>query len=141
MLWINLKIAALLFFGWFGVDALVSIAGSPLEGIYYPMASGRLKSVGADWMDKPWFGAPLYFLVFASFWLFMMRREGAVTGARVASLFTAFLMPTFWIVSSISADLYDLKINGYWLASMIYCNLSFFLFGFVGRGSSEDLYF
>lgn len=141
MLSINLKLALLVFFGWFGLDALASISGSPMEGIYYPMASGRLKTVGGDWTLKPWYGAPMYFLIFASLWLFVIRKEGAATGARIASLFTAFSMPTFWIVSSVSADMYDLEINGYWLASMIYCNLSFFVFGFIGTGKSQDLYF
>ncbi len=62
-------------------------------------------------------------------------------GLRLAAIITAFVMAPFWIVSAISADLYKLDVNGYWLASMIYANVSFLVFGFVGRGRAEDLYF
>lgn len=141
MLWINLKIALLVFFGWFAVDSIVSILGKPMEGIFYPMASGRLKSIGADWTQKPWFGAPMYLTLFAGVWLSFLWRGGLLAGARIAALITAFVMPPFWIVSSVSADMYDLELNGYWLASMVYCNFSFFLSGFLGSGRAEDLYF
>ena len=141
MLWTNLKIAAVLFFGWFVADSIASILGSPLEGIYYPMASGTLKSVPGDWTNKPWFGAPLYLTVFSSIWLFLIRNEGVYKGSRVTALFTSFSMAPFWIVSAISADMYDLDINGFWLATMIYSNVSFVVFGFLGRGNPEDIYF
>lgn len=53
-------------------------------------------------------------------------------GARLAALFSAFLIAPFWIVSAVTMDMYDLRINTYWLASLIYTNISFFLFSFFG---------
>ncbi len=142
MIWTNFKIAAILFFGWFVLDSLSSVfLGSPMEGIYYPAASGRLKSIPLDWSNKPWFGAPMYLVIFAAIWIFFVRKEGVVKGLRLASIVTAFTMAPFWIVSSVSADMYQLDINGYWLATMIYSNISFFIFGFLGKGTLDDLHF
>lgn len=142
MLWTNFKIAAALFFGWFLIDSTSSIVlGHPMEGIFYPAASGTLKSLPADWTNKPWFGAPMYLLVFSSIWLFLVRKEGSDKGLRLAAIITAFSMAPFWIVSSVSADMYGLDINPYWLASMIYANISFLIFGFIGKGSIKDLNF
>ncbi len=142
MIWTNFKIAAILFFGWFVLDSLSSVfLGSPMEGIYYPAASGRLKSIPLDWSNKPWFGAPMYLVIFAAIWIFFVRKEGVVKGLRLASIVTAFAMAPFWIVSSVSADMYQLDINGYWLATMIYSNVSFFVFGFFGKGTLDDLNF
>ena len=70
-----------------------------------------------------------------------VRKEGIVKGLRLASIVTAFTMAPFWIVSSVSADIYQLDINGYWLATMIYSNISFFVFGFFGKGTLDDLNF
>lgn len=142
MLWSNFKIAAVLFFSWFIVDSASSIfLGSPLEGIYYPAASGTLKSMPGDWTNKAWFGAPLYFVIFSSIWIFFIRREGKYKGMRLAALVTSFIMAPFWIVSIISADVYGLEISTYWLLTMIYSNVSFLIFGFIGKGNIEDLYF
>ena len=142
MLWKNFILAAVLFFGWFIVDSASSILlSSPMEGIYYPAASGTLKSLPGDWTNKPWFGAPMYLAIFASMWIFLVRKEGRHKGLRLAALATAFTMAPFWIVSSISADMSGLEINSYWLASMIYSNISFAIFGLLGKGNSEDLYF
>lgn len=142
MIWSNFKFAAVLFFGWFVLDSITSVfLGSPLEGIYYPAASGTIKSNPGDWSNKPWFGAPMYLAIFATIWMFFVRKEGLVKGLRLASIVTAFTMAPFWIVSSISADMYKLNINGYWLATMIYSNISFLVFGFIGKGSLEDLNF
>jgi hypothetical protein len=117
-----LSLALILFFGWFAADTLMSLLAQPLEGIYYPMASGRLKSVPHDWTQKPWFGAPLYL-------------------ARLAALTTAFLMAPFWIVSVISADLHGLDVNGWWAASMAYANISFLLYSFIGDGDPGQINF
>lgn len=142
MLWSNFKIAAVLFFGWFILDSASSIfLGSPIEGIYYPAASGIIKSNPGDWSNKSWFGAPLYLSIFSAIWIFFVRKEGKYKGLRLAAIVTAFTMAPFWIVSSISADMYALDINSYWIATMIYSNISFFIFGFVGRGNIEDLDF
>ncbi|MFC1681063.1 hypothetical protein ACFL1S_04615 [Pseudomonadota bacterium] len=116
-----------------------SLLGSPLEGIYYPLASGWLKSVPADWTNKPWFAAPLYLLLFSGIWILFLWKEGALRGARLASLFSAFLVAPFWIISAVTTDMYDLRINPYWLASMIYTNISFFFFAFFGDGHRLDL--
>ena len=43
-----LSLALILFFGWFAADAVMSLLAQPLEGIYYPMASGGLKSMPND---------------------------------------------------------------------------------------------
>ena len=112
-----------------------------MEGIFYPAASGTIKSTPGDLSQKPWFGAPLYLAIFSIIWVFLLRKEGLMQGLRLAAIITAFVMAPFWIVSAISADLYKLDVNGYWLASMIYANVSFLVFGFVGRGRAEDLYF
>lgn len=141
ILWKNFLVATFLFFGWFSVDALCSLLATPLEGIWYPAASGRLKHVPADWTAKPVLAAPLYLLAFGGFWAVVLHKAGMRQGLRVAALFTAFAMAPFWIVSCVSADLYGLEVSGWWLASMIYCNVSFLLFGLVGRGSPEDLHF
>ena len=142
MLWGNFKIAAILFFGWFMLDSASSILlSSPMEGIYYPAASGTIKSNPGDWSYKPWFGAPMYLAIFSAIWVFLVRKEGLYKGLRIASIITAFTMAPFWIVSSISADMYQLDINNYWLATMIYSNISFFVFGFIGKGNIEDLNF
>ena len=132
MLWKNLKFATIVFFGWLLIDSMSSLLGSPLEGVYYPLASGWLKSVPTDWTNKPWFAAPLYLLLFSGIWVFFIWKEGASRGARLAALFSAFLVAPFWIVSAVTVDMYDLRINPYWLASMIYTNISFFLFAFFG---------
>jgi hypothetical protein len=138
----NFKLAAVLFFGWFILDSASSIIfSSPFEGIYYPAASGAIKSIPGDWTHKPWFGAPLYLCLFASIWIFFVRVEGMHKGLRLAAIVTAFVMAPFWIVSSISADMYQLDVNGYWLASMIYANVSFFTFGLLGHGKAGDLDF
>lgn len=142
MIWINFKFAALLFFSWFVIDSASSVLfNNPMEGIYYPAASGTLKSIPGDWTNKPWFGAPMYLAIFAVIWIFFVRVEGVIKGLRLAAIVTAFTMAPFWIVSTISADMYQLKINGYWLATMVYSNISFFIFGFIGRGYIEDLNF
>jgi hypothetical protein len=137
----NLYIAAVLFFGWFAVDSIMSLFGNPLEGLYYPMASGRLKQLPHDWTQKPWFGAPLYLAIFATIWILFIRREGPRKGARLAALTTGFIMAPFWIVSLVSADMYGLEINSWWAWSMAYANASFLFYGFVGSGRSEDLRF
>ncbi len=141
MMWKGFLLATLLFFGWFAVDTVCSLLGSPLQGIWYPMASGTLKHVPPDWTMKPVLAAPLYLAVFGGFWALVIGRAGLRQGLRVAALFTAFAMAPFWIVSCVSVDMYGLEISGWWLASMIYCNVVFLLFGFVGRGRAEDLYF
>ncbi len=136
-----LSLALILFFGWFAADTLMSLLAQPLEGIYDPMASGRLKSVPHDWTQKPWFGAPLYLALFAAIWLFFVRREGPRKGVRLAALTTAFLMAPFWIVSVISADLHGLDVNGWWAASMAYANISFLLYSFIGDGDPGQINF
>jgi hypothetical protein len=141
VLWTNFKIAAFLFFGWFVLDSVYSVLlGSPLEGIYYPAASGRLKNVPYNWANKPWFAAPMYLAVFASLWIILLKK-GGLKGLRIAAIITAFTMLPFWVVSAVSADMYELTINKLWLFTMIYSNLSFFIFGTVGKGRSEDLSF
>ena len=140
MIWTNFKIASVLFFGWFVLDSTFSLLLSgPLEGIYYPLASGKLKSIPADWTNKPWFGAPMYLAIFVSIWVFFVRKEGVIKGLRLAAIVTAFTIAPFWIVSFVSADIYQLDINGFWLATMIYSNISFLIFGFIGKGDLEDL--
>jgi hypothetical protein len=142
MIWTNFTIASVLFFGWFALDIVYSVfLGGPMEGIYYPAASGTLKSNPGDWTHKPWFGAPMYLAIFTAIWIFFVRKEGIVKGLRLAAIVTAFTMAPFWIVSSISTDMYQLDINGYWLATMVYSNISFFVFGFIGQGNLEDLNF
>lgn len=141
MIWKNLRFAALLFFSWLLLDCILSISYSPMPGIYYPAASGTLKSLPPDWTNKPWYGAPIYLMAFSCIWLLFVRKAGFDKGLRVAALVTAFAMAPFWIVSAISADMYELEVNHYWLASMIYANASFFIFGFIGRGDIEDLNF
>ena len=137
----NFYFAALLFFGWFATDSVVSLLGNPLEGIYYPMASGRLKHLPHDWTQKPWFGAPLYLAVFIAIWILFVRHEGLRKGLRLAALTTAFVMAPFWIVSLISADMHSLEINTWWAWSMAYANASFMLYGFVGGGTPNELNF
>lgn len=140
MIWTNFKIASILFFGWFAVDTASSVfLGSPMDGIYYPAASGKLKSIPGDWTNKPWFGAPMYIGLFGTIWVFFVRKEGVIKGLRLAAIVTAFTMAPFWIVSLVSADLYKLDINGLWLITMIYSNISFLIFGFLGKGDLEDL--
>lgn len=142
MLLTNFKIAAVLFFGWFVLDSMSSIIlGSPMEGIYYPAASGTIKGSSGDWTNKPWFAAPMYLAIFSAIWIFFVKKEGPYKGLRLASIVTAFAMAPFWIVSAISADIYNMDINGYWLATMIYSNISFFIFGFIGKGRLEDMNF
>ena len=139
-MWTNFKIASILFFSWFALDTASSVfLNSPMDGIYYPAASGKLKSIPADWTNKPWFGAPMYLTIFASIWVFFVRKEGVIKGLRLAAIVTAFTMAPFWIVSFISADIYQLDINGFWLATMVYSNISFLIFGFIGKGDLEDL--
>jgi len=142
MIWTNFKIASVLFFGWFVIDSAFSLMlSSPLEGIYYPVASGRLKSIPGDWTNKPWFGAPMYLTIFVTIWVFFIRKEGVVKGLRLAAIITAFTMAPFWIVSLVSVNIYQLEVNRIWLVSMIYSNFSFLVFGFIGRGNLEDLAF
>jgi len=150
MLWKNLQIALLVFFAWLLADAAWSLFSSPLDGVYYPIESGRLKrslfgfriGLGSGvWTDKHHYSALFGLVIFGSLWWFFMRREGAYKGARIAALISAFLVAPLWVVTAVSADMYELDVNGYWLASMIYCNVSFFLYGFFGRGTTEDLYF
>jgi hypothetical protein len=114
---------------------------SPLEGVYYPLASGQLKHIPHDWTDKPSYAALLYLAVFGGLWAVLVRKAGLYTGLRVAALISAFVVVSFWVVSWVSADMYDLPLNRWWLVSMIYTNIFFFLFGFFGRGRAEDLYF
>jgi hypothetical protein len=142
MPWNNFKIAAVLFFGWLMLDSVSSIfLSSPMDGIYYPAASGTIKSHSGDWSNKPWFGAPLYLVIFSCIWFFFVKKEGVYKGLRLAAIVTSFTMAPFWIVSVISADMYELTINSYWLITMIYSNISFLIFGFIGRGNIEDLHF
>lgn len=138
---VALYLALIIFFGWFALDTLASLAGRPLEGIFYPMASGRLKSIPNDWTQKAWFGAPLYLALFGAVWFFFVHREGARKGLRLAALTTAFTMVPFWVVSAVSADSYGLEVNGWWVGTMAAANLVFLLYGFVGDGRTEDLYF
>ena len=138
---LNFKLALLLLFGWLIADSLYSILGQPLSGIYYPLASGRLKSVAVDWSAKSWFSAPVYLAAFASVWIVFTKVMQINNGRRAASLVTGFVMAPFWIVSSVTTDMYDLELNGYWLASMIYANLSFLLYAFIGEGRQKDLAF
>ena len=150
MLWRNLQIALFVFFAWLLADAAWSLFSSPLDGVYYPIESGRLKgglsgfrfySGSGVWTDKHQYSVLFALAMFGSIWWFFMRREGAYKGARIAALISAFLVAPLWVVTAVSADMYELDVNGYWLASMIYCNVSFFLYGFFGRGTTEDLYF
>lgn len=144
MMWKNLLIAAALFFGWLVVDSIASIAGQPLEGVHYPMQSRRMLSNVYDehnWTEKTRYIAPFFLAVFAVLWWYLMRRAGRFDGTRVAAIITAFVMVSFWVVPAVSADMYELELNGYWLASMMYCNAVFFLYGFIGRGTIEDMYF
>jgi hypothetical protein len=141
MLRLNFKLALVLFFGWLLADSVYSILGNPLSGIYYPLASGRLKSVAVDWSTKPWFSAPIYLAAFACIWIVLTKIMRITNGLRAASLVTAFVMAPFWIVSSVTMDVYNLELNGYWLASMIYSNISFLLYAFLGDGKPEDLVF
>jgi len=142
MLWNNFKIAAALFFSWFIVDSVSSIfLRSPLDGIYYPLTSGRLRHIPRDWTDKTCFEAPLYLFLFSIIWLFFIRKEGTYKGMRLAAIFTSFILAPFWIVSSVSASMYGLDINIYWLLTMIYSNISFLVFGFIGNGNIDDLNF
>ena len=136
-----LSLALILFFGWFAADAVMSLLAQPLEGIYYPMASGRLKSMPNDWSQKPWFGAPLYLAIFAAIWLLFVRREGRRKGTRLAALTTAFVMLPFWSVSLISADMHGLDVNVWWAASMAYANIAFLLYGFIGDGDPAQINF
>lgn len=143
MLWNNFRLAVVLFFGWFLVDSLASIFFTPIEGIYYPMASGTDRNIMrfVDWSNKPPLSAPLILLAFSSIWIFFIRKAGLYNGLRVSALLTTFAMLPFWVVSSVTADMYNFEVNGYWLASMIYSNISFFIFGLIGKGDLEDLYF
>jgi hypothetical protein len=59
----------------------------------------------------------------------------------ITAIVTASAMAPFWIVSSLSADMYQLDTNNYWLMTMIYSNFSFFAFGFSGKGNIEDINF
>ena len=136
-----LSLALLLFFGWFAADTLVSLLGHPLEGVYYPMASGWLKSMPNDWSQKAWFGAPLYLAVFTAIWWFFVSREGLRKGLRLAALTTGFVMLPFWIVSLVSADLHGLEVNGWWAASMVFANITFLLYGFIGDGDPWQINF
>ena len=136
-----LSLALLLFFGWFAADTLVSLLGHPLEGVYYPMASGWLKSMPNDWTQKAWFGAPMYLVIFAAIWLFFLRQEGPRKGLRLASLTSAFAMAPFWIVSLISADSLGLELNGWWVASMVFANGVFLLYAFIGDGDPWQINF
>lgn len=141
MLRLNFILALVLFFGWLAADSVYSILGHPLEGIYYPLASGRLKTVFVDWTDKAWYSAPIYLAAFACLWFVITQRMQTSKGLRAASLVTTFVMAPFWIVSSVTMDMYSLELNRYWLASMIYSNISFLLHAFFGYGSREDLAF
>ncbi len=138
---IALALALLLFFGWLVADVLASLLGHPLAGVHYPMASGRLKSMPHDWTVKSAFWAPLFLVVFAAIWGFFVRREGLRKGARLAALTTGFVMPPFWIVSVIGADLHGLDINGWWAASLAYANITFLLYGFIGDGDPSRINF
>jgi len=82
----------------------------------------------------------MYLAVFTSLWVVLVRKEG-LTGLRVAAIITAFTILPFWVVSAVTADMYELTINKLWLYTMVYSNLSFFIFGFMGKGSLEDLNF
>ena len=141
MLRLNFRLALILFFGWLLADSIYSLLGHPLSGIYYPLASGRLKSVATDWTTKPWYSAPVYLAAFASIWIVITRMMSVSHGLRAASLITSFVMAPFWIVSSVTMDMYDLELNGFWLASMIYSNVSFLLYAFLGDGRRKDLAF
>lgn len=142
MLWKNFLFAAALFFGWLVLDSVSSLfLNSPLEGMYYPLASGRLKHMHHDWTDKWRYAAPLYLAVFGGAWFLFLRKAGLYAGARLAALVTAFVMLPFWFVSWVTMDMYELELNGWWLASMIYANVSFLLFGFFGMGRLRDLRF
>ena len=83
----------------------------------------------------------MYLAIFLAIWIFLIKKEGQHKGLRLAAIITAFAMARFWIVSSISADMYGLDINSYWLATMIYSNISFLIFGFIGKGNIQDLNF
>ncbi len=141
MIWNNFLVASMVFFGWLLLDAIGSLMGAPLEGVYYPGASGWLRGVPRDWTQKPAFLAPLYLGVFALLWYGLMQKAGARQGLRVAALITSFVLVPFWVVSLVTADAYDLTLSSWWVRSMAYANLSFFLYGFLGSGKSEDLYF
>ncbi len=136
----NVIFAAVLFFGWLLADSIASLVfGSPLPGVHYPLASGTLKYAPYDWTDRSLTEAPLFLAAFGALWWFLLRRGSG--GLRAASLISAFLVAPFWIVSAITADLYRLDLNGWWLASMLYANLSFLVYGFLGSGRAGDLRF
>ncbi len=140
LLWRNFLLATALFFGWLVIDSASSILfSSPLEGVYYPLTSGRLKHVPSDWTNKSTYAAGAYLAIFGVTWILFIRLAGLYAGCRLAALVTSFLMLPFWFVSWVTMDMYDLSLNGWWLASMIYANVSFFLFGFLGRGTLKDL--
>lgn len=138
----NFLVAAVTFFAWLFADSASSLLlDRPLPGIYYPMESGTLKSVGRDWSKRSRWGAPIVLAAFAGMWALLINRTGIGTGLRLAALISAFVMVPFWVVTLASADLYDLSLNGYWVASMVYANVSFLLYGFVGRGRAKNLSF
>ena len=141
MLRLNFRLAFVLFFGWLLIDSIFSLVGHPLSGIYYPLASGILKSVPVDWTAKTWYAAPIYLTAFATLWVLLARMMRVARGSRASALITALVMAPFWIVSAVTMDMYDLELNRFWLASMIYANLSFLLYAFLGEGRPEDLGF
>ena len=96
MLRLNFKLALVLLFGWLLADSVYSILGNPLSGMYYPLASGRLKSVPTDWTTKPWYSAPVYFAAFACIWILFSHLVRVSKGLRAASLVTALVMAPFW---------------------------------------------
>jgi hypothetical protein len=114
--------ATVLFFGWLIIDSASSILLSrSLEGVYLTVG-GKL--------------VPFNLIVFVVIWFISYLIEG---GFRAAAFISSLLLPPFWVVPLVTADMHDLKLNYFWLVSMIFSNVIFLIFAFFGKGTKKDL--
>jgi hypothetical protein len=135
-------LAAALFFSLFIIDSVSSIFLSrPLEGVYYPVSGKLPLYVERDWTNRSSSPAPFHLAFFAFIWFMCCLIQKPEGGLRTAAFISSVLIPMYWVVPLMGAELYGLKLNYLWLASMIFSNVIFLIFAFIGKGTINDLFF
>lgn len=123
----HFKIATILYFGWLVLDIITRAFGYPIEGIYYSAGSRTLSPLNqANWSTHDFY-RPIWILIISAVpWLIFIKYAG-VNGARLVAFALSFILIGFVVVPLVTADMYNLSINYYWLFSMLYCAIVFFI--------------
>ena len=112
----------------------VAVFGRRIKGIYYVVASHEQPQSIVDWTDTTNILAPAVFLSASLLaWIaifFFLRKQSDATRDEAhegaAFFFAVSSVPAFWIVPSVTCDVYDLELNVPWVVSMLFANVVFF---------------